>query len=272
MSETRRTKTQISDDYKKIKKAAETSKSWREIEEQTGLTYSKIKCTLGHHPVVKRKVCEMLSKNAGVLAEDTESEIQPKEKRTNKSTKKKVTDTDDIFCEQNIATYIKSKLEMTVFDELKPKKMYVIDTSISNFDRIDELFFRILYLNSKIIITSIVNDELEKVSKIDDADGYRARMILRWSVAMPEIFKAVYVQRNQADIADNDIIKFCQENEKNIVLVTADKHMAIDARIKGVKVICLLDLSFFQTELKMRKKRLTAKKESYFKGIVSMNN
>ena len=85
-------------------------------------------------------------------------------------------------------------------------------------------------------------------------------MILRWSVAMPEIFKAVYVQRNQADIADNDIIKFCQENEKNIVLVTADKHMAIDARIKGVKVICLLDLSFFQTELKNAEKKVNSEK------------
>lgn len=229
MSRVRRSKEQIFDDYLIIKKAAETAKSWSEIEKLTGLSYSKIMSTLRFHPDEAQEVYALLQKNAKTVLENLEDNEQQKDK--------------DIAVEktaQNFAEYITSKLENTVFDELQPRKKYVIDTSICEFEKLDELLFRILYLRAPIVVPSIVNDELEKLSHGNDEVAYKARVVMRWVASMPEIFKPVYVQQEEHEIPDESIIRYCKEHEKNIVLLTSDKHMAIDARAKGVKSIYIL--------------------------------
>lgn len=67
---------------------------------------------------------------------------------------------------------------------------------------------------------------------------------------MPEVFKAVYITANENEIPDSCIIRYCHEHKKNTILITADKHMAIDARAKGVKAIYILNTFFFQEDLR----------------------
>lgn len=235
MPRVRRTKEQVFDDYLIIKKAAETARTWSEIEKVTGLSYSKIRSTLRSHPEEAQEVYFLLKKKDEAVLENAEDNEQQKDITVEKTA-------------QSFAAYIASKLENTVFDELQSRKTYVIDTSICEFEKVDELLLSILYLRSKIIIPSIVNDELEKLSHGNDVVSYRARVILRWAASMPEIFKPVYAQREGREIPDECIIRYCKEHEKNIVLLTADKHMAIDARAKGVKSVYVL--KSFKQDLK----------------------
>lgn len=242
MSRKRRTKEQIFNDYLVIKKAAETVETWSELEKVTGLSYSKIKSTLQYHSNEAQEIYDLMQRNAEFGSDKQKNNAQQKD--------------DEIVekIEQDFATYIATKLKNTVFDELQARKIYVIDTSICEFEKVDELLLRILYLKSKIVILSIVNDELEKLSHGNDAVAYRARIILRWAASMPEIFKPVYAQREEREIPDECIIRYCKEHEKNIVLLTADKHMAIDARAKDVKSIYVL--KSFKQDLKNALKRI----------------
>ena len=236
MASTPRTKEQILNDYKVIRKAARTARSWKELVSLTGLSHSQIKTTLNYYPVVKQRINEMLQSNSKANCKNDNSGKDAD--ITNGKTRKKV------------SQYIKRKESTNILDEIKPGKTYVIDISVTNFEYIEELFFRILYSGSKIIITSIVNDELEKLSKRKDPNSLIAKSILRWAVNLPEVFKAVYIIPNENEIPDSCIIRYCQEHKKNTILITADKHMAIDARAKGVKAIYVLNTFFFQEELK----------------------
>lgn len=63
MASTPRTKEQILNDYKVIRKAAKTARSWKELVSLTGLSHSQIKTTLNYYPVVKLRINEMLQNN-----------------------------------------------------------------------------------------------------------------------------------------------------------------------------------------------------------------
>ena len=241
---------QIQDDCVSIQRAAKTAKTWGDIEKSTGLSYFIIRSTLSSNPSLEREICEMLDKNA--QCSEKGSAITQSVRDMNSIAKPKMEDTGA----ENVKSFIKSQMQKSVLDELEAEKVYVIDTSVTNFEKIDELFFRIIHLGSRIIITSIVNDELENLAKGFEDDSYRARLILRWAASMPEIFVAVQIARDEGKNADDCIIEYCQTNTENIVLLTADKHMAIDARSKGVSAIYMLGLESFQNELKSTGEKL----------------
>lgn len=59
----KRNSTEIHQDIRKIKKAAKTAKSLKEVAQIMGSTYSKVVTTLDKHPIIKKRVIAWLAEN-----------------------------------------------------------------------------------------------------------------------------------------------------------------------------------------------------------------
>ena len=117
-------------------------------------------------------------------------------------------------------------------------KSYVIDASITGANIFKEYFSKMYESNSKIILTSITIDELEKMQKFNDTQGYYARKILNIAAENAEKFLNVLIDETD-EIADNCIIKYCAKNRENVKLVSSDKTMVLKSRMYGVETIFL---------------------------------
>lgn len=229
MAGRRRTNYEIKTDYENLKKASKTAKSWKELGEMVGLSYAQIKTTLSSHPVVEKRIRRLLEENAKQTVEE-EREQNSCSKEDEQKTKK---------LPNKVVTQInqeRKKVEGIKLDYLESGKNYVLDTCMAGVIEIEELISSITQKNSKIIITSIVNDELEKLqNKADIHTAAGARKILRLVAMNPQKFEVVFIKKQ--GVPDDCIVDYCLAHKNKVVLLTADKHMAIDARAKGVKVI-----------------------------------
>lgn len=132
------------------------------------------------------------------------------------------------------------------------KGIYVLDTSVAGIDEYEKVLFRLIETESVTIVTSIVNDELEQLKNREyEPNHHAANNILWWVATNPKYFK-------MADIPkygnyDDRIIDYCIA-KGDVILLTADKHMANDARGKGVRTIFLTDrdVGFENTWLKAK--------------------
>lgn len=132
------------------------------------------------------------------------------------------------------------------------KGIYVLDTSIAGVEEYEEILFRLILTESKTIITSIVNDELEMLkNRCYEPSHYAANNILWWIATNPEYFETVDIPKYGN--YDDRIVDYCIAKGEP-VLLTADKHMANDARCKGVTTLFFTnrDVEFENTRLKAK--------------------
>lgn len=196
----------ITKDLAIIQDSAATAKSFRELSDMTGLSYHQIMTTLIDHVVIEKKVREQIEKNKQAEA-------------------KKKGDT------------VKKQMKRPVNEKIEYQ--FVIDTSIaSEIDVWSSMFDSIIQAKHKIMIPSIVVDELDKLQKRgDEYQAVCARKLLARAAMDDENFIPVWVERNDA-VLDNCIINYCRSlQNKDVVLVTADKWMALRARSFGLNVI-----------------------------------
>ena len=111
---------------------------------------------------------------------------------------------------------------------------FVIDASIAGVEGIIDDLNRICVTQSKIILTTVTINELDKMQKFHDNDGYDARRILSMAACDSEHFESVRIDETLGT-PDYCIIKYCADNKDNVVLLTADKTMALNARACGIK-------------------------------------
>ena len=112
---------------------------------------------------------------------------------------------------------------------------YVMDTSITATDNFAEIFESLLS-KSKIILTSTVIRELDMVQHHSDLSARNARYVLSCAAkdADSENFSCVQIPE-KLELPDDNIIAYCNANKNEVILATADKVMALKARMFGIQ-------------------------------------
>ena len=206
----KRTQKEIEQDCKRIKEAAKTATSMKELEQATGLSYAMINTTLSKHPIIFKRIKEQLDIN---LANREKAKSEAK-KQTSPAIKG--IETSHVSTADNFSGF-------------------VIDASISGVKNIKELLLKICNTNKKIILTSITIKELENLQKSITLQGKDARYFLALAAENPKSFVSQLIDET-IGIPDDCIIKYCADNKDKFILLTSDKAMALKARMYGVEV------------------------------------
>ena len=226
MTKMKRTTREIEKDLTKIRKAATSAKSMKDIEEATGLSISQITTTLKKHPIIYARIKEQLIANKEGLDTHESKDISSKETSAPQRKVKIAV----------IASSEESKDEVRQDNSKAEKDLeYVIDASITGIEQLKDILAKIYSSGKKIILTSITIKELEKMQKFNDDEGNDARYILTLAADKPEAFKTVLIDET-LDTPDDCIIKYCADNNQNVVLMTSDKTMSLKARMYSVQV------------------------------------
>lgn len=130
----------------------------------------------------------------------------------------------------NINREIDRKTEETTVENFHE---FVIDASISGIKDLKQIFDEICHKKAKLVLTSVTIRELDQMQKFQDVDGHAARYILAMAAENNDCFKTVQIDES-LPIADDCIIKYCVDNKERTTLLTADKTMALKARMYGV--------------------------------------
>ncbi len=210
-----RTKKEIEQDCKRLKEAAKTATTFKELEKATGLSYAMIQTTLSKHPTIFKRIKAQLVLN--------------KEKATLETPE--VPETAPI----EVTTETSDLPEMVSTKQEENFSFFVIDASICGIQHLRNILSQISLNNGKIILTSITIKELEKLQKFDDVDGNDARYILGLAAENPNRFENVLIDET-VGIPDDCIVKYCADHKDSITLLTSDKTMALKARMLCVHV------------------------------------
>lgn len=118
-----------------------------------------------------------------------------------------------------------------------PTKLHVIDASVvagtEDFD-FTKWFTQISKTNDKVLITSITLREINNLQNISDYRGESAKYVMSVLAKNPKHVKVVLIDE-PFELPDDNIIKFCSANKADVILYTADKDMALKARMYGVE-------------------------------------
>lgn len=141
---------------------------------------------------------------------------------------------------------------------------YVIDASIAGCVEFHDVFDEILEEKGKVFLTSITIRELDAIQKFNDTGAHDARKILGTAAENPEKFVSIKIDET-VGIPDDCIIQFCIDN-KNLTLLTADKVMALKARMYNVETRYLKQGETVNLENQKRNKYITLKGETTYKN------
>ena len=206
----KRTQKEIEQDCKRIKEAAKTATSIKELEQATGLSYAMINTTLSKHPIIFKRIKEQLDIN---LANREKAKSEAK-KQTSPAING--VETSNVSTTDNFSGF-------------------VIDASISGVENIKERLLKICNTNKKIILTSITIRELENLQKSITLQGKDARYFLALAAENPKSFVSQLIDET-IDSPDDCITKYWADNKDKFILLTSDKTMALKARMYGVEV------------------------------------
>lgn len=211
---TKRNANEIEKDYRRIRKIVENTSitSISKIAKELGLSEAEVRTSLNKHPRVFEKILKQLDENK--KAHKTESQLKKKQSKDINS----------------------NEAQNTQEDISKKDNSYsiVIDASITGIDNLRKILENLIQKNVKIILTSITIKELEKMQKFNDVDAFDARHILATAAENSQFFSSVLIDES-AQTPDDCIIKYCAENNSDVILYTSDKTMALKARMYNIK-------------------------------------
>ncbi|MCI8654651.1 MAG: hypothetical protein HFJ48_02085 [Clostridia bacterium] len=217
----KRTQKEIEKDCKRLKEAAKTATTMKELENLTGLSYVMINTTLSKHPIMFKRIKEQLAVNKK-RAEEKQKELEVKAKAEEKAKK-------DAMVKET------KQSEIVTTNKNNDVSGFVIDASITGIENLREYLSKICSTQTKLILTSITIKELEKMQKFKDIDGNDARFILNLAVEKYNSFETVLIDET-LDTPDDCIIKYCADHKESVTLLTSDKTMALRARMYSVQV------------------------------------
>lgn len=239
----KRTTKQIENDFivsKNFVNANTSITSIKEIAIGVGLTVSQVRTSLERHPRVYATIKQLIDENvekvkAQKLAEKEAIEAKKKAKKEARMAKKEA-EKAELEAKKKAEDDAKANEETATAQPITKKSdvQFVIDASITGVENLHNILNEIRSTGSKIVLTSITIQELDKMQKFNDTDGNDARRILGMAAANPEDFHCVRIDET-AETHDDCIIKYCADNKENVVLLTSDKTMALTARTFGVK-------------------------------------
>ena len=218
----KRTQKEIEKDSKRIKEAAKTATTMKELENLTGLSYAMINTTLSKHPTIFKRIKEQLAVN--------------KEKWGGRSTKQKELGTKPKAEEKaKKCALVKETKQNCKSNKNDDVSGFVIDASITGIENLREALSKICLTQAKLILTSVTIKEFEKMQNFKDIEGNDARHILALAAENPNKFETVLIDET-LDTPDDCIVKYCADHKESVTLLTSDKTMALKARMYSVQV------------------------------------
>lgn len=224
MAISKRTQKEIEKDCKRLKEAAKTATTMKELENSTGLSYVMINTTLSKHPTIFKRIKEQLAVNK----EKAEAEAQKQKELEAKAKAEEKAKKDAMVKETKQSETVTANKN----DDISG---FVIDASITGIEDLRDILSKICSTQNKLILTSITIKELEKMQNFKDIDGNDARYILALAVGNPNSFETVLIDET-LDTPDDCIIKYCADHKESVTLLTSDKTMALKARMFSVQV------------------------------------
>lgn len=216
----KRTQQEIEKDFKKIREAAKTAISIKEIERKTGLSNSAINTSLAKHPTISKRIKEQLAENKEKV--ELEAKARKEQEELEAKAKKE-------------KAKLETKNQEESSEESKHVTGYVLDASMTGIMTFDKVISKICKTQEKIILTSVTIKELEKMQRFNDHEAMDARHILAMAAEQPEKFITVLIDETLYT-PDDCIIKYCADNRQRVTLLTSDKTMALKARMYSVQV------------------------------------
>ncbi len=220
----KRTQKEIEKDCKRLKEAAKTATTMKELENSTGLSYVMINTTLSKHPTIFKRIKEQLAVNK----EKAEAEAQKQKELEAKAKAEEKAKKDAMVKETKQSETVTSNKN----DDISG---FVIDASITGIEDLRDILSKICSTQDKLILTSVTIKELEKMQNFKDIDGNDARYILALAVENHNSFETVLIDET-LDTPDDCIIKYCADHKESVTLLTSDKTMALKARMYSVQV------------------------------------
>lgn len=220
----KRTQKEIEKDCKRLKEAAKTATTIKELENSTGLSYVMINTTLSKHPTIFKRIKEQLAVNK----EKAEAEAQKQKELEAKAKAEEKAKKDAMVKEAKQSETVTSNKN----DDISG---FVIDASITGIEDLRDILSKICSTQDKLILTSVTIKELEKMQNFKDIDGNDARYILALAVENHNSFETVLIDET-LDTPDDCIIKYCADHKESVTLLTSDKTMALKARMYSVQV------------------------------------
>ena len=163
----KRTKKAIEKDVAAIKEAAKTASTLKELAESIGLSVQKVRTSLDHHPIIKKRVMSMLDAN-----KSKSKEISAPTTSVKKST----------------------SLSLLPPSEEKPNSIVICDCPALMYGLSN-------CLESPIVIPNFVRNSLIGLSKNNDADGFLANKAIvkintvqNWCTIAPKINEQLLVE------------------------------------------------------------------------------
>lgn len=226
MENIKRTQKQIERDCKRIQEAARTATSMKEIKEATGLSLTKINTTLSKHPIISKRIKQLLESNKKKTKLELQKQIDY-EKNTGIIEE----------AESRIETTVeKQDQEINVVEQKEDKFLgFVIDASVLGMQQLTRTLSKICLTDAKIILTSITIKQLKKMQKYNNISGKDAKTILKLATEQPENCKVILIDET-LDTPDECIIKYCVDNKERVTLLTSKQTMVLDARMHSVQV------------------------------------
>ena len=224
MAISKRTQKEIEKDCKRLKEAAKTATTMKELENLTGLSYVMINTTLSKHPTIFKRIKEQLAVNK----EKAEAEAQKQKELEAKAKAEEKAKKDAMVKEAKQSETVTSNKN----DDISG---FVIDASITGIEDLRDILSKICSTQDKLILTSVTIKELEKMQNFKDIDGNDARYILALAAENLNSFETVLIDET-LDTPDDCIIKYCADHKESVTLLTSDKTMALKARMFSVQV------------------------------------
>ena len=245
MANSRRSQYEIERDCSKIREAAKTATSFKELEDLTGLSNAMINTTLSRHPVIFKRIKEQLILNQEIVRKTIEKEKKAKEEEAKQKAKNEAEKAQTIAkskIKSNTTKDYKTQVSQnTVENAVQSSKDvndfcgFVIDASITGVKDLRENLTKLCATQAKIILTSITIKDLEKLQKFKNITGNDARYILNLAIENGNNFKIVLIDES-FDTPDDCIIKYCKEYKDSITLLTAKKTMVLKAKLHNIQV------------------------------------
>ena len=113
-------------------------------------------------------------------------------------------------------------------------KYIVIDTSIARNVEAIYIINEAIKSGNKIVITTIIEKELEKLTNDDNSSGENAKYILHMEKKNKESFIRVGWNGKKEETLDDAVIRYCKDKE-NTVLWSSDKDQIKKAKACGIE-------------------------------------
>ena len=245
-----------------IVEASKTSSTYTEISEKTGLAHVQIERAFREDAESEKLVQQNLKRNKEEKKQ-AKKEAAKIAKRTGRAKAKQATET----AKNDGASQKEENTSKAKKENLNGKKI-VLDSSLAWLENLDAVLQE--YAGCIKAVTTITIEELEQMASVGDTISDNANQLLELA-ATNEHFESVWLEKEKKGSLKRSFLTYCEQNKKDILLLTANAGLAAKARALGIKFHFLAN-KMEKSELIKRAKECTKQNIKTLMGRKKVGN